>query len=87
VVNTDGVTAEFRLSESLSPASEYQATITKDVKDLVGHSMLEDNRWSFKTEIGSSQPSTTTTATQPSTTTTATQPSTTYKTKAPVQPS
>jgi len=50
VLNPDGVTAEFNLTESLSPASEYQATITKDVKDLAGHSMPEDKSWSFKTE-------------------------------------
>jgi Bacterial Ig-like domain len=49
VLDTDNVTAEFDFTESLTPASEYQATITKDVKDLAGHSMPEDKIWSFKT--------------------------------------
>jgi hypothetical protein len=55
-LDTDGVIANFAFTEGLSAASEYQATITKDVMDMAGHSMSEDYSWNFKTE--SSQSST-----------------------------
>jgi hypothetical protein len=54
-VSADGKTAIFT-PNSLSPSTQYKATITKGVKDLAGNSMASNQIWSFTTASASTVP-------------------------------
>lgn len=48
--DSSSLTATFRNTEDLSPATSYVATITTDVEDLAGNRLSEDYVWQFTTQ-------------------------------------
>ena len=49
--------ARLRPAKALLPLTNYRATVTAGVKDLVGNQMPKDHLWSFQTTAASSLPS------------------------------